>query len=863
MHRYARFAAVAAAAILMAVGLSPTDRAGAADPLETPKTPGELLIRGQGGKPAGACPLKHTDVAARVTGFVARVRVTQEFHNPTSDKIEAVYTFPLPDDSAVDYMEMKVGERTIVGEIRKRAEAQEIYETAKEAGHVASLLDQERPNIFTQSVANIEPGAEVKIIISYTQMLKYEAGTYEFCFPMVVGPRFHPGTPVGHQGMGSGHDTDAVPDASKITPPITPRGTRAGHDISLRVQIGAAIPIQGVKCVSHEINVESPDEDSVAVTLKDKDTIPNKDFVLRYDVAGEAIGSGVIASASPGKGGYFALVMQPPKSTKPKYVTPKEMVFVIDTSGSQMGEPLAKSKETMLHCIKNVNPGDTFNMISFSNSVKKLFDKPRPYNSANLEAALKFLKDCEAGGGTYMLPAIKEAMAGPYDRERLRVVVFFTDGYIGNDFEIVDHIQKNSEHASVFSFGIGNGVNRFLIEKMADAGRGASDVVLLNSDSKEVAAKFYERIRNPLLTDISVDWGGLPVVTEEVYPRRAPDLFSAQPLILKGYYTAPAAGRITVRGKVHGQPWSKTLDVELPDEDSGNDPLASIWARSKVDDLMSRDWLGAQSGKPDPTIEDRIVKLALDYNLMTQYTSFVAVERMTVTSGGHATTVAVPVEMPEGVSYEGVYGDSDGSAKLGLQAGFGGYSAGRGVHYYAATPSAAAGAPLARRQVAEAAAPPAGASLRVPAEPSSGVAPPKDASLMVLDSAADGKESAGTTFDAETVNGDALSLSATALVKQRLDKTLRDLVEKYKKQGESGSYSIPGKLEVKDSKVQVMVWLKSAGKEKVAQIEKLGFSDHAWALQDRVLIGWVPIDKLEELAKLEFIARITCPDYTK
>lgn len=874
MRSTARLAVLVVAMLAVVSGLSSSDRVMTADSLQTPHTPGELVISGKDGKPAGACPLKHTDVDAQVSGFIARVTVVQEFANPTQEKIEAVYAFPLPEDSAVDRMEMKVGERTIVGEIRRREEAREIYVAAKEAGHVASLLDQERPNIFTQSVANIEPGAEVKITISYTQLLKYEAGTYEFAFPMVVGPRFIPGSEVGHQGNDAAPEATEVADARKLTPPITPKGTRAGHDISVRVQVNAGIPVTKAECITHDADYTWPDGgNSVTVTLKDKVTIPNKDFVLRYDVAGESVQSGLITSAPGGEGGYFALVMQPPKTPKPKFVTPKEMVFVIDTSGSQMGEPLKKSKETMLHCIKNVNSGDTFQMIQFSSSVKKLFDKPRPYTRENLDAALKFLTECEAGGGTQMMPAIKEALAGPFDKERLRMVVFFTDGYIGNDFQIVDHIQKNSQHARVFSFGIGNGVNRFLIEKMAEAGRGASEIVLLDSKSEQVAERFYNRIRNPLLTDISVDWGGLPIAAEKVYPRRAPDLFSAQPLILKGYYSAAASGEITVRGRVNGEAWSRTLKVSLPEHQSDNDALASIWARSKVEDIMSKDWMGAQNGKPDPTVKDEIVEIALSYNLMTQYTSFVAVERMVVTTGGTPRTINVPVEMPEGVSYEGVRGDSDGD-RFGL-------SLGRGYGGYGGAPAAGATHFYAARGVA----PPKGAAMSVldssivtgtpgasKAKPATTAPPatPVDSKLALGDkpvslgySYSDGaSRTAGEVFDSTEVNG-SVEVAERFSLATKLDKTLLDLCEKYKKSGESGSYSIPGRLVVKDGKVEVMIRLKDGNKERLAEFEKLGLADHMWLVQDKILIGWIPLAKLEEIAKLELVSRISAPDYGK
>ncbi len=269
-----RIAMLTAAAALVLAGINSPGPTVAADPRETPISPGELIIMKPEGGIAGACPLKHTDVQAEISGFIARVNVVQQFHNPTDEKIEAVYTFPLPQNSAVDYMEMKVGDRTIVGEIHRRELAREIYEAAKEAGHVASLLDQERPNVFTQSVANIMPGEQVTITISYTQLLKYEDGEYQFVFPMVVGPRFIPGQSTGDGG------TDEVPDASRINPPITPEGTRAGHDISLAVNINAGVRMYACHSPTHDVDSAFGDVGVGTITLKNNKTIPNKDFVL-------------------------------------------------------------------------------------------------------------------------------------------------------------------------------------------------------------------------------------------------------------------------------------------------------------------------------------------------------------------------------------------------------------------------------------------------------------------------------------------------------------------------------------------------------------------------------------------------------
>jgi Ca-activated chloride channel family protein len=246
-------------------------------------TQGSLITLDPEGKPSGLCPLKHTEVDAKITGFLARVTVTQEFTNPFEEKIEAVYTFPLPQDSAVDDMTIIVGDRTIKGKIKPREEARAIYDAAREAGYVAALLDQERPNIFTQSVANIEPGKGVKVTISYVETLKYDEGTYEFAFPMVVGPRYMPGSPTGKAAGGWSPDTDQVPDASRISPPVTPKGTRAGHDISVNVSIDAGVPIQDLQSRLHDVAVEKLGAGQARLHLTKKSVIPNKDFVLNYN----------------------------------------------------------------------------------------------------------------------------------------------------------------------------------------------------------------------------------------------------------------------------------------------------------------------------------------------------------------------------------------------------------------------------------------------------------------------------------------------------------------------------------------------------------------------------------------------------
>src|SRR5262245_13056686 len=676
-------------------------------------TQGALQVMDSDGRPRAECPLKHTDVKAEVSGQLARVTVTQEFHNPFRDKIEAVYVFPLPQSAAVDDMTMIVGDRTVKGKIKRREEAQAIYEAAREAGQTAGLLDQERPNIFTQSVANIVPGAEVKITISYVEFLRYEEGTYEFVFPMVVSPRYIPGRPVGKRGGGWTPDTNKVPDASRITPRVAPKGMRAGHDISIEVKLDAGVPIDGLKSKLHEVDVARTDNHRAVVRLKDQATIPNKDFILKFDVAGKTMSDAVMTHRGT-QGGFFTLILQPPERVTAADVTPKELVFVLDTSGSMEGFPIEKAKETMKLALDNLYPEDTFNLITFSGDTHVLFPQPVPATRENLLRAQGFLASRQGSGGTEMMKAIRAALEASDEQDHVRIVCFMTDGYVGNDMEIISEIQKH-QNARVFAFGIGSSVNRFLLDKMAEQGRGEVEYVTLEDDGSAAARRFHERVRNPLLTDIEIDWAGLPIA--DVYPKRLPDLFSVKPLILTGRYTSASRGAIRLRGNLAGQNFVKEIPVELPESQNEHDVLAPLWARTRIDDLMSQDYAGIQNDDPQLDVREAITQLGLEYRLMTQFTSFVAVEEMTVTDGGQPRRIDVPVEMPEGMSRDGVFGagDIDLQVKeLGKQQGQinGGVSGAAGIAVYV------------RAGERSASYPPPPPSPTTPPPPSKGVPPP-------------------------------------------------------------------------------------------------------------------------------------------
>ncbi|NLH47409.1 MAG: VWA domain-containing protein [Myxococcales bacterium] len=609
-------------------------------------------------------PLKHTDVQADIAGFVSRVTVTQTFVNPFKQPIEAVYVFPLPHKAAVDDMTMTIGQRVIKGVIKKREEAKQIYEAAKAAGKTASLLEQERPNIFTQSVANILPGDNIEIRISYVAVLKYEKGEYEFVFPMVVGPRYIPGEKiVGKQGGGWAPDTDKVPDASRITPPVLKPGERSGHDISVTVNLDAGVPVTDVRSTSHWITTANQGPAKAVVKLDPRDAIPNKDFILRYNVRGKAPAFGALTYSEGGKG-FFLLLLAPKGQYAKQEILPREILFVVDSSGSQQGDPLAKSKDVVKRALKGLRADDTFQVFNFNDIITSMAAGPVPATAENINQAKRFIDQIESTSGTRMLPAIQAALNWPADPKRLRLVVMTTDGYIGNETEILAEIHQNLGDARLFLFGVGSSVNRYLIDRMAEEGRGFASYLRQDEPAEQVVEKFHQRLDAPVLRDLALEWGGLQ--TTDLYPEQIPDLYADQPLVVLGRYTKPGAATIRLTGKDAAGAKSFSYAVNLPNAKGGSDQLASLWARMRIERLMNQ--LEVNAGSKDQ-LEKDITDLGLNYRLMTQFTSFVAVEEQVRNVNGQPQTVQVPVEMPEGVSYDGVFGKLEEAQGYGAGSG--------------------------------------------------------------------------------------------------------------------------------------------------------------------------------------------------
>lgn len=586
-------------------------------------------------------PLEHTDVRASIAGYIASVRVQQRYHNPYGEKIEALYVFPLPQDAAVSEFVMTVGERHIRGIIREREQAERLYVEARQQGYVAALLTQERPNVFTQTVANIEPGKRIDVDLTYYHPLASHDGDYEFVFPMVVGPRFNP--PGSRDGVGAvragQYGASGQPSEVHYLPP----DVRSGHDIAVQVDLDAGMSIEALSSPTHVIDTSAPDPTRRRVTLHRSDTVPNKDFVLRYRLAGGTVKTAFLAHRDQ-RGGFFTLMLQPPAELAAAPRAPVELVFVLDCSGSMSGEPLAIAKRAAAHALRRLGPDDTFQIVQFSSDASQLGPTPLPATPENLARGLRYLGALQSEGGTMMIEGIKAALDFPHDPTRLRVVSFMTDGFIGNDAEILGEVQRRVGDARIFSFGVGSSTNRYLLDRMALLGRGAVAYVGLDESSQRAVDQFYERVSHPALTDVTIDWGTLGV--REVYPARVPDLFVGRPVVVTGRFTGHGPATVRVSGRAGGE--TRTISVPVDAVAGGQRPaLASIWARMKIADLED-----AATVADGEAIPPQITRVALAYGLMSAYTAFVAVDSAHVTAGHHGTTVAVPVPVPDGVRYD-------------------------------------------------------------------------------------------------------------------------------------------------------------------------------------------------------------------
>lgn len=633
---------------------------------------GAMVVESEGAGKIVPLPLRHTDVKAQVSAYIATVEVRQTFTNPFSGKIEAKYVFPLPQDAAVNEFAMTIGDRRIRGIIREREEAEKIYAEAKQQGYVASLLTQERPNIFTQSVANIEPGKSIDVSITYFNTLPYRDGWYEFVFPMVVGPRFNPpgfdggveavarqkgaaGAPPADSPGNDSKTAGKLPAANSSTTTVSylAPSERSGHDISLSLNIDAGIAIEEFESKSHVIESKQPSPNQLHVELGQLDRIPNKDFVLRYRVAGDRLKSDFLTHHDE-RGGFFTLMVYPPTDLNQLRQHPLEMVFVLDCSGSMAGEPIAQAKSAIRRAVQKMRPEDSFQIISFSNDASKLGKRPLAATPENVQRGLAYLDSLNGQGGTMMVEGIKAALDFPHDPERLRFVVFLTDGYIGNESQIFSAVQQRLGGSRIFSFGVGSSVNGYLLDGLARLGRGAVAYLGLKDDAAQIMDDFMQRVRHPALTDVSIDWGTFEV--KDVYPSRLPDVFVGRPLVMTGRFEVQQKTVLKVHGRAGNEPVAIAIAVDPNLADNQHAGIASVWARKKIMEFSDK-----QSAVEDPTLPTQIKQVALDFNLMSAYTAFVAVDSLSQTGDSPSTAVQQAVPVPEGVKYENTVSPTGGA----------------------------------------------------------------------------------------------------------------------------------------------------------------------------------------------------------
>ncbi len=583
-------------------------------------------------------PLEHTEAHITVDGSIQLVTVRQVYGNPYSDPIEAVYVFPLPESGAVYSMDMEIGDRRIEGEIKERQEAQRIYQEAISQGRTAALLEQERPNIFTQTVGNILPGDDIVIEIMYAAPVDYNDGTWEVVYPMVVGPRFIP---------------SGVPDAERITPDIVPEDTRSGYDIELSLTLDPGFPIREFESLNHAVSTEIQGDDRLVVELSRENEIPNRDFVFSYRTAGNNIGAGIV-SHNGDMGGHFMLMLEPDADVDPGHIAPKEIFFVVDNSGSMSGQPMEVAKETVRQFVRGMNPDDSFQIMRFSETASSMSSEPMENTSANVRRGIDYINSMSGMGGTMMIEGVRACVGYPEDPERMRYIIFLTDGYIGNETEILSELRTTlGEHTRLFSIGVGSSVNRYLIEGLAEEGRGYAVYVGLDQNPKTAVEDVYNKINNPYLVDIEIDWGNLDVT--EVYPREIRDLYDGEPLVVVGRYDEPGRDEITISGTLNGRHWERSMDVRLVSR-GGTEAADRLWARQKIHHLNRLVLDSGYRGKPADGLLEQIIGVSLDYSVLCEQTAFVAVDSYERTDGSSPETIGIPVNMPEGVSYSGIFG---------------------------------------------------------------------------------------------------------------------------------------------------------------------------------------------------------------
>ena len=579
---------------------------------------GTLLLR-EASNGKTAAPLLDTRVHMDVSGMVARIQVRQRFVNPTAEWREGVYVFPLPDKAAVDHLTMHIGERVIEGQIKERAEARRTYENAKSEGRRTTLVEQERPNMFTTNVANIGPGEEIVVALEYEETLRYDNGSFHLRFPLAITPRYIPGERIGGTDDNSGGtlSNQQVADADRITPPYVTSSEGTLNPVSIAIDLNAGFALSKLASSYHAINIEERPGNRYRINLASEQVPAARDFELVWTPDVGAAPAAALFTETKGGKTYALLMALPP--TGPTALTtrpPREITYIIDTSGSMEGVSIAQAREALVMALDRLQPGDSFNIIEFNSTSTPLFSAPMPLDETTLAQAKRFVRGLRARGGTEMLPALRIALAGDARSTLMRQVVFLTDGAVGNEDEILRFLHDKMGDRRLFTIGIGPSPNTFFLTKAAQFGRGTFTFI---GDVREVAEKMtalFRKLENPALTDITIDWPG----GADAWPKLVPDLYAGEPVIVTAQFPAGTLqGNVIISAKRAGADWQALLPVVGGAPESG---VAVLWARAKINALMD----AGRQGAPEPEIRNAVLDIALTHHLVSKYTSLVAVD---------------------------------------------------------------------------------------------------------------------------------------------------------------------------------------------------------------------------------------------
>lgn len=585
-----------------------------------------------------------TDIDIAVNGLVARATVRQRFENPTDQWLEGVYVFPLPETAAVDRLRLVIGERVVEGVIEEREAAERRYQEARDAGQQASLVSQERPNIFTNAVANIPPHDAVTVEIAYLQSLTYEAGSVGLRVPTVVLPRYVPGEPItrGATGTGWSGNTDQVGDASRITPPIADPDYGPVNPVDITITLNAGFPVSRVDSPSHPITVVPGTNRRLTISPADEAVFAEADFVVDWRVASADAPTASVFSETGAGGDHHLVMLVPPDTGLPENKQPpREVVFIIDTSGSMSGDSIVQARRALLFGLNGLDPDDRFEIIAFNDAPTPLFGTAQPASPDALAQARRFVRGLVAENGTEMRAALDLALDGSVEPERLRQVLFMTDGAVGNEEALFGLIHDQLGDSRLFTVGIGSAPNSYFMREAAEAGRGTFTYIGATDEVAATMTALFARLENPAVTDVTITWPQGAVA--EMYPSVIPDLYVGEPVLATVRLAEGIAGEVTVTGRRGAEPWQATLTVPADQPAAG---VAALWARDRITELERQRYQGADA----EWVRRQILNVALDHGLVSPYTSLVAIDDEVVRPPEAAVDrQPVAVNMPEGV----------------------------------------------------------------------------------------------------------------------------------------------------------------------------------------------------------------------